>query len=140
MPNWLAISLGIDCALWTVMQVRMTLIYMGVLRSAIEGSVALVQTSIRSGLTFAAFSLIFFLIPWPQNLVYVTAALISRALIDLVFFWRSWGMSDLYAPGGAFAKARPAMYAQKIGNIVFFAVALAVLSYFVRPSIPNLLH
>jgi hypothetical protein len=140
MPNWIAISLGVVCMALALMQVYMTLAYLGVIPSSVAGSLALVHTSIRSGLTEAVFGLIFFFIAWPQNLFYLAIVLTCRAVIDLMLLWRSVGMFSVYEPGGAFAKARTQMYAQKIGNIVFFAAIVAGLFYYIRPSISNLAH
>ena len=140
MPNWLAISLGIACALWVLGQARMTLMYAGLIPSLVPGSIALIHTSIRSALSFAAFSLVFFFIPWPQNLFYIAIVFAGRAVIDLILFSRNFGFFATYKPGAIFATARRQMYAQKAGNIVFFAALLAVLFYFTRPSLSYLVH
>ena len=59
MPTWVPILLGVLCAIGALGQLRMTLIYLGVLQSPTIGSfagpqMALMHTAIRSALSFAA--------------------------------------------------------------------------------------
>lgn len=87
MLNWLIIILAIVFAFNGLWQIRMTLIYMGVLHSNVIGQISstgsLIHTSLRSALPSLACSAILLFIDWPKFVTYVVGAFALREITDI---------------------------------------------------------
>ncbi len=85
MPHWLSITIAVVCWFFALQQLRMTLIYLGILPHPVipQGS-ALAKIAIRSGIGFLLYGLVVFLIPWPRLLTCFCAAIVFLAVIDLI--------------------------------------------------------
>jgi hypothetical protein len=130
-PRWVTILLGVISALWAAVQFVMTCFYMRTAKaSTVDPDIPLATLThrpIRSALTFATLSLIFFLIVGPRALLFVAVVLVLRACIDLVLFSLGTGMFRLYLPDGIFAGARTFTLSKQIGKLVFFILVLAAM-------------
>ena len=83
--RWITLLLGLACVCWSLMQTRMTLVYLGLLHSTIVdvSSGALIHSAIQSAVTAATCSLVFFFIAWPKLVTYVVAIFALRELLNL---------------------------------------------------------
>ena len=87
MANWIVIILAAAFAFNGLMQLRMTLVYMGVFSSSVVGQVSstesLIHTSLRSAVPSLVCSVILFIIQWPMIITYVVGVFAIREIIDL---------------------------------------------------------
>src|SRR5947209_354738 len=95
--RWIAVLLGLVCVCWSLMQTRMTLVYLGILHSTIVdvSSPSLVHSAIQSAVTAATCSLVFFFIAWPKLVTYVIAVFALRELLNLLFVLTGIGLFRL---------------------------------------------
>ena len=79
------------------MQTRMTLVYLGILRSTTVDvtSWSLVHSAIQSAVTAALCSLVFFFIAWPKLITYIFAVFAFRELLNLPFVIMGVGLFRL---------------------------------------------
>ena len=88
MSHWLTIILAVVCGFNGLWQIRMTLVYLGILQSAVVGpvrSISLAHISLCSALSSLAYSAILLFIPWPKLITFVIGMLALRELVDLFF-------------------------------------------------------
>src|SRR5258708_26684622 len=90
--------MSVACWIWALMQVRMALVYQGMINSAVTGSYrgsepqpVLFSIAARSAVTFAIFGILIIVVPWPRTLTYLTGVWTCRAVLDAVLCWLGRG-------------------------------------------------
>lgn len=127
MSHWLTIILAAVCGFNGLWQIRMTLIYLGVLQSAIVGSGSLVHTSLRSALTSLTCSAVFLFIPWPKLVTFIVGIFAVQELIDLFFVSRSIGNYRITKDN---PKLRLHHFKAQCITIAIYVASTAVSAYF----------
>jgi hypothetical protein len=92
MATWLCYGSGACCIIWALMQIRTTLVYMGVLKSAIIGEfasppLALIHVAIEKVISYSIIGILLFVSPWPRVVTYIVFVLLLRAV---TCFWPYW--------------------------------------------------
>jgi hypothetical protein len=85
MPHWLAITLAIICWFSAIQQIRMTLIYLGLIPHPLlpQGS-HLAKIAFRSAINATTYGFIVLLIPWPRLLTCLFGAIVCLTILDAV--------------------------------------------------------
>lgn len=88
MATWLCYAGGACCIIWALMQTRTTLVYMGVLKSAVIGEyasppLALIHVAIEDAISYSIIGILLFVSPWPKVITYVLFVLLLKALAKL---------------------------------------------------------
>ena len=135
MPHWLSITLAVACWLFALAQVRITLVYMGIIDSPTVGSFQDVPTpnklsaiSIRSAITFTIFGFLFVFVAWPKLLTYFAAVWTIRAFIDAVLLCFGRGIHAIQ--GDAFAQVQRASVLPAFAKVIGSGLWLAGFAYF----------
>ena len=85
MPPWLSITFAIICWLFSLQQIRMTLIYLGLMpHPFLPQGAHLAKIAIRSAINFTIYGFIVLLIPWPRLLTYFFGAIVCLTIVDLI--------------------------------------------------------
>ncbi len=123
----IAIAAG-GCAFWSVGQLRMMLVYLGVGQSQnIVRTPALAPVALRSAVKFSLFTLILILFRWPVIVTYVLAVQFLLSLYEFLRLSRSPHFED-EADAALFATAR-ANRPYWRNAIIMYGVGLAAAGY-----------
>jgi len=129
MPYWLLITFAIVCWLFALQQIRMMLIYLGLIPHPLlpQGS-HLAKIAFRSAINFTTYGFIIFLIPWPRLLTYFSGAIVCLTITDAIFSIFGFGViGDLILNMSDF-KSRVTYFISKI--IIFGLITLLCFHFF----------
>jgi hypothetical protein len=95
MLDILKIVLGSICVIYALMQYRLTLVYLNILRSAVvptgADSPALIHASLSAALAYSLYATFLFIINWPKVVTYILAVLLLKSLVDLALAFMAIG-------------------------------------------------
>lgn len=110
MMIWIGYIIGTCCIIWSLLQTRTVLVYMGVLKSAVIPEFAvrpigLIHSAMQDALSFLVYGALFFIFAWPKIITYVLFALLFKACVNLVLALLGvgrFGIAELTPKGKAY--------------------------------------
>jgi hypothetical protein len=85
MPHWLSVTLAVFFWLFALQQIRMALIYLGLMpHPFLPQGAHLAKIAIRSAVKFTTYGFIVLLIPWPRLLTGFFGAIVCLTIVDLI--------------------------------------------------------
>ena len=129
---WLQIIVGVGCALWALQQLRMTMVYLGVLHSPVIGIAglqpALVHVAFRDVLKYSGFAVVLFVVRWPVVVTYLLAVPLGISVLEFllaIFGIGRFGSIQLAPRGRAYTAAL------ELVPCTFWLVGVALSRYFI---------
>jgi hypothetical protein len=133
MTTWLSYIIGACCIIWALLQTRTTLVYLGVLKSAVipeyqTSPIALIHSAMQDVISFLVYGILFFTFSWPKIVTYIVTALLLKAILNLFLVFLGighYGIIELTNKG----KARQAL-SETVSVVIYFIAATASVYFF----------
>jgi hypothetical protein len=115
LPHWLSITLAVICWLFALQQIRMALIYLGLIPHPIlpQGS-HLAKIALRSAINITTYGFIVLLIPWPKLLTYFFGVIVCLTIVDAILGLFGLGVFGDMIENRFYLKSRTIYFMSKI--------------------------